>query len=66
MGRRVVRWGAGWGGGLVVVRARERRVHGEGGQQVRQGGGWNAGRTLVNTGELGGAVLWLSAGPPKR
>ena len=26
--------GCGWGGGLVVVRARERRVHGEGGQQV--------------------------------
>lgn len=24
----------GWGGGLVVVRARERRVHGEGDQQV--------------------------------
>src|SRR6266545_4195394 len=24
----------GWGGGPVVVRARERRVHGEGGQQV--------------------------------
>ena len=24
----------GWGGGLVVVRARESRVHGEGGQQV--------------------------------
>src|SRR5579859_6964529 len=44
--------GRGRGGGLVVVRARERRVHGEGGQQVRQEGGWNAGRTLVNTGEL--------------
>ena len=26
--------GAGWGGGPVVVRARERRAHGEGGQQV--------------------------------
>ena len=25
---------AGWGGGPVVVRARERRVHGEGDQQV--------------------------------
>jgi hypothetical protein len=25
---------AGWGGGLVVVRARERRAHGEGDQQV--------------------------------
>src|SRR5579859_2174258 len=44
--------GRGRGGGLVVVRARERRVHGEGGQQGRQEGGWNAGRTLVNTGEL--------------
>jgi hypothetical protein len=29
--------GAGWGGGPVVVRARERRVHGEGGQQVGSG-----------------------------
>ncbi len=28
---------AGWGGGLVVVRARERRAHGEGGQQVGSG-----------------------------
>ena len=27
----------GWGGGLVVVRARERRVHGEGEQQVSSG-----------------------------
>jgi hypothetical protein len=27
-------WTGGWGGGLVVVRARERRVHGEGDQQV--------------------------------
>jgi hypothetical protein len=27
-------WAVGWGGGLVVVRARERRVHGEGDQQV--------------------------------
>ena len=27
----------GWGGGLVVVRARERRVHGEGDQQVGSG-----------------------------
>jgi len=26
--------GTGWGGGPVVVRARERRAHGEGGQQV--------------------------------
>jgi hypothetical protein len=31
---------AGWGGGSVVVRARERRVHGEGSQQV---GGRSAG-----------------------
>jgi hypothetical protein len=30
--------GAGWGGGPVVVRARERRVHGEEGQQVSSGG----------------------------
>src|SRR6266568_6885166 len=44
------------GGGLVVVRARERRVHGEGGQQVMQGGCWNAGRTLVNTDELEQAI----------
>ena len=29
--------GAGWGGGPVVVRARERCVHGEGGQQVGRG-----------------------------
>ena len=29
--------GAGWGGGLVVVRVRERRAHGEGGQQVGSG-----------------------------
>ena len=28
---------AGWGGGLVVVRAYERCVHGEGGQQVGSG-----------------------------
>ena len=48
--------GRGRGGGLVVVRARERRVHGEGGQQVRQGGCWNAGRTLVNTDELEQAI----------
>jgi hypothetical protein len=27
--------GAGWGGGPVVVRARERCAHGEGGQQAR-------------------------------
>ena len=27
-------WAVGWGGVPVVVRARERRVHGEGGQQV--------------------------------
>ena len=27
-------WTGRWGGGLVVVRARERRVHGEGDQQV--------------------------------
>ena len=26
--------GVGWGGGPVVVRARERRAHGEGGQQA--------------------------------
>ena len=38
--------GAGWGGGPVVVRARERRAHGEGGQQAgsrrkgRPGGRW--------------------------
>src|SRR5512132_3478067 len=38
--------GAGWGGGLVVVRARERRAHGEGGQQVK------ARRPPVNTGDL--------------
>src|SRR5680860_933867 len=31
-------WAVGWGGGLVVVRARERRVHGEGGQQVSSRG----------------------------
>jgi hypothetical protein len=31
--------GAGWGGGPVVVRARERRAHGEGGQQVGSAGG---------------------------
>src|SRR2546423_9143960 len=48
--------GCGRGGGLVVVRARERRVHGEGGQQVRQGGCWNARRTLVNTDELEQAI----------
>jgi hypothetical protein len=30
--------GAGWGGGPVVVRARERRAHGEGGQQVGSAG----------------------------
>jgi hypothetical protein len=30
--------GARWGGGPVVVRARERRAHGEGGQQVSSGG----------------------------
>jgi hypothetical protein len=30
--------GAGWGGGPVVVRAHERRVHGEEGQQVSSGG----------------------------
>src|SRR5260370_11806788 len=48
--------GRGRGGGLVVVRARERRVHGEGGQQVRQGGCWNAGRTAVNTGEVEQAI----------
>ena len=41
--------GTGWGGGPVVVRARERRAHGEGGQQVGSGGGWNAGSTSVNT-----------------
>lgn len=29
--------GHGWGGGPVVVRARESRVHGEGGQQVSSG-----------------------------
>jgi len=29
--------GARWGGGPVVVRARERRAHGEGGQQVSSG-----------------------------
>lgn len=34
--RRLMR--SGWGGGLVVVRARESRVHGEGGQQVRSVG----------------------------
>jgi hypothetical protein len=31
--------GARWGGGPVVVRARERRAHGEGGQQVGSAGG---------------------------
>lgn len=30
--------GTGWGGGPVVVRARERRAHGEGGQQVGSSG----------------------------
>jgi hypothetical protein len=30
--------GTGWGGGPVVVRARERRAHGEGGQQVSSAG----------------------------
>ena len=30
--------GAGWGGGPVVVRARERRAHGEGGQQAGSAG----------------------------
>ena len=30
--------GTGWGGGSVVVRARERRAHGEGGQQVGSAG----------------------------
>src|SRR5207244_13549880 len=30
--------GLGWGGGPVVARARERRVHGEGGQQVSSRG----------------------------
>ncbi len=30
--------GAGWGGGPVIVRARERRAHGEGGQQVGSAG----------------------------
>jgi len=30
--------GVGWGGGPVVVRARERRAHGEGGQQVGSAG----------------------------
>ena len=35
----------GWGGGLVVVRARERRAHGEGGQQVgREDAGMPGGR----------------------
>jgi hypothetical protein len=34
----------GWGGGLVVVRARERRVHGEGDQQVsREDAGMSGG-----------------------
>src|SRR4029450_13238118 len=41
--------GTGWGGGPVVVRARERRAHGEGGQQVGSGGDWNAGSASVNT-----------------
>jgi RNA-directed DNA polymerase len=50
---------AGWGGGLVVVRARERRAHGEGDQQVGQEGCWNARRTLVNTGDL--ELLGLSS-----
>ena len=37
--------GAGWGGGPVVVRARERRAHGEGGQQVsREVSGMPGGR----------------------
>ena len=36
---------AGWGGGPVVVRARERRAHGEGGQQVgREDAGMPGGR----------------------
>jgi hypothetical protein len=30
--------GTGWGGGSVVVRARERRAHGEGGQQAGSAG----------------------------
>jgi hypothetical protein len=40
--RLLVLW---WGGGPVVVRARERRVHGEGGQQVsREDAGMPGGR----------------------
>src|SRR5687768_13936205 len=43
----------GWGGGSVVVRARERRAHGEGSQHVSNNGCWNAWRfSPVNTDEL--------------
>jgi RNA-directed DNA polymerase len=44
--------GAGWDGGPVVVRADERFVLGEGGQQSRQWKCWNTGRSLVNADEL--------------
>ncbi len=50
--------GAAVGGGLVVVRARERRVHGEGGQQVSSDSSGNIRRmALVNTDELDSAIL---------
>ena len=49
---------AGDGRGLVVVRARERRVHGEGGQQVMQERMLECREALVNTDELEQAVIW--------
>src|SRR3954454_5314618 len=41
----------GWGGGSVVVRGRESRLHGEGTQRVHAGEALRGLEALVNTGE---------------
>lgn len=43
---------SGWGGGLVVVRGRERRPHGEAAQRVHACEALQGLEALVNTGEL--------------
>lgn len=44
--------GPGWGGGLVVVRGRESRPHGEAAQRIRVVEELQGTETLVNTGDL--------------
>src|SRR5206468_9861500 len=54
----------GWGGGLVVVRVRESRAHGEGDQQVSRKDAGMPGGTLVKTGAPG--LEWLPLAAERR